>query len=139
MVVLRRLGALESVPAILALLDSRDPAVRDGAYRTVVGLTLADLPWSADADAKTRGEQAAALRAWWAANGEDLRLARRFEALRQRLERSEDADERLALRAELVELGPAIVPRIERILASRSYAFDWLLVRQELTGEAGVR
>ena len=38
-----------------------------------------------------------------------------------------------------VDLLVAIIPRIERILASRSYAFDWLLVRQELTGQAGVR
>jgi len=139
MVVLRRLGALDAVPALLALLEDRDPAIRDGAYRTVVALTLADLPWTAGAEAKTRAEQAAALRAWWDASGEELRVTRRFEALRQRLERAEDPEERASVRAELVSLGPAIVPRIERILAARSYAFDWLLVRQELTGEAGVR
>jgi hypothetical protein len=139
MVVLRRLGALDSVPALLALLEDPDATVGEGAYRTVVALTLADLPWTPGADAKTRGEQAAALRAWWDASGEELRLSRRFEALRQRLERAEDPEERAGVRAELVELGPAIVPRIERILAGRSYAFDWLLVRQELTGEAGVR
>lgn len=138
-VVLRRLGALEAVSALLGVLDDPDPKLRGAGYRAARDLTLGDLPFSPDGEAVQRTAQASAWRFWWDTHGDELRLTRRFEALRQRLERAEDPDERASLRAELVTLGPTIVSKIDRILAGGSYPFDWLLIRQALTGEAGVR
>jgi len=75
---------------------------------------------------------------WWELHRESLESRRRFESLRVKLERSESPEERSALRKVLIELGLEFIPYIDRVIAEESFAFDWILIRGELTGEVGI-
>lgn len=135
---LRRLGNLDAVPFLLGALDDEAAPIRAAAIQALRDLTRADLAFAPEGPAEDRASQAAAWRYWWDSNGEDLRRDRVFAELRGRLERAEDPVLRARVREDLVALGEGIVPRIDRIIAGGSYPFDWVLVRQELTGEAGI-
>ena len=138
-VALRRTGSMDAVPILLSTLEDPELAIRRAGARSLRFLTSESFPFDPEASVDERSASLAGWREWWETSGEELRVERTFERLKQRLDRAEDPEERAQLRADLVALGAVIVPRVERIVQGGSYAFDWILVRQALTGEVGIR
>ena len=136
--VLRRIRSLQAIPALLTLLADDSSKLRREAHLALIDLTRTSKPFTPDGSPEIRSQEVAVWMAWWELHRETLQSRRRFENLRVKLERSESPEERSSLRKLLVEMGLEIVPYIDRVIAEESFAFDWILIRGELTGEVGV-
>ncbi len=130
-----RIGSLDGVPALLEALASAQADVRDRAGRALELLTLHEERFDAKGSDSARADGAAAWRRWWEANEAELRFAREWARLRRALDAARDPAARTALRAEIIALGPRVLPKLEEIFAPGRFAFDWILVRDGLTGE----
>ncbi|MGE3164143.1 MAG: HEAT repeat domain-containing protein [Planctomycetota bacterium] len=132
---LQRWGAVEAVPAVTDQLEDPDPQLRLSAHRALENLTHERLPFSASGSPAERARGVELWRDYWRRVGANRLAERNWERLREALERATETDERARLRAEIVALGPWAVPRVEAILQSSQFAFDWVLIHQALTGE----
>ncbi len=135
---LRRIRDLRAVPALLTLLTDENPKLRREAHLALIDLTRTSKPFTPDGTPEIRSQEVAVWMEWWELHRESLESRRRFESLRVKLERSESPEERSALRKVLIELGLEVLPYIDRVIAEESFAFDWILIRGELTGEVGI-
>ncbi|MFQ5655248.1 MAG: hypothetical protein ACE5GW_11030, partial [Planctomycetota bacterium] len=130
-----RIGSLEGVSPLLDALASVRPEVRSSAHRGLEALLGAGLPFHPNAREETRAVEIVSWRAYWQREGDNLRIRRRWEGLRDALERGRDPAERARVRRAIAALGPAVLPEIEEIIESPSFAFDWLLVWEAITGK----
>lgn len=134
LVTIQRCGSLESVPVAIELLEDPDAQVRLSAHRALESLTHEKVSFSAASPPEERAVGVERWRSYWARVGADRLAARKWDQLRKQLDRATEEGERQRLRAEIIALGPWVLPHVQAILASSGYAFDWVLVHQALTG-----
>ena len=132
---LLKIGSLEAVPPLIDALSSRWVRVRHRAHAALELLTFTEIAFAAAAPATEREAAATRWREHWQLNGAKLELRQRWDRLRSALEAAVDPAEAERLREQIVALGEGALPEIEVILAGDSYAFDWILVREAMTGE----
>ncbi|MEM7166265.1 MAG: HEAT repeat domain-containing protein [Planctomycetota bacterium] len=129
---LERIGSLDAVPHLLDALRSPSVKVRARAHRALLALTL-------EPSTPSVTMEAGPLSAWWTARwherGSDLRARRQWDGLRQELEQAATPGDRARVRAAIVALGEWVLPKVDAILQRDSFLFDWILVREALTGE----
>lgn len=131
---LARRGDYESVPKLIVALGDPEEEVREVASPALRALTGEAIPFEASGTLEERGQQQARWQSWWDSTGAGKLVAIRFGRLRDRLERATDLRERSQIRAAVLALGPEILPHVEAVIASRSFAFDWLEIRNFLEG-----
>ncbi len=130
-----RIGSLEAVPELLKALESLHPEVRESAHRALQALTPGRIEYAAHAGAPRRAEGVARWQEYWLRNKLQLRFQLQWERLRMALNSTQDAGERMKLRERIIALGARVLPEVSRILARDEYAFDWILIREAITGE----
>lgn len=132
---LLQLGSVESVPVLLDALEASSSKVRARAHRALETLTLTRVEFDPVGAADVRERSVIRWRDVWSRNGKELIFREKWGRLRKELEKAADGRERARVRAAIVALGPICLPEVEAILAADSYAFDWVLIRESLTGE----
>ena len=109
--------------------------VRENAHRALKALTPGRADFASNASSEERESGVARWQEYWIGNEGVLRFRLDWDRLKIALESARAAEERQQLRGRIVALGRRVVPEIDRILARDQYAFDWLLIREAITGE----
>lgn len=131
---LTRLGSLESVPVLIETLSDKSEEIRRRSHRALELITHQRIPFMAEGSAEERAQGVSRWQSFWSESGEDLMRGRTWSRLRDALERAPSEDERARLRAEIVALGDWAEPRVREVLEGDRFAFDWILIHEQLTG-----
>ncbi|MEM7260358.1 MAG: hypothetical protein AAF488_00105 [Planctomycetota bacterium] len=132
---LERTGSLEPVPALIRLLGSKESTVSKRAHDTLVALTRHRTPYPDEATDARKVELVQRWEGYWSSHGPRLQTLHTFDQLRRQLDAATTPEARARLIDAIVALGSKVLPRVDEVLAQERFAFDWLVVRERLTGD----
>ncbi len=131
---LARRGEFESVPRLIVALGDPEAEVRAVAAPALRSLTGEAFLFDARGEPDQRAQQIVRWQGWWESTGKGKLIPIRFARLRDKLERSSDPEERARVREAVLALGPGVLAEVEAVIATASFAFDWVEIRNTLRG-----
>ncbi len=132
---LARIGSLDAVPGLIQAVAAGGPKVCRRAHDVLADLTAHRFGLGDKPNAEQRTNAASRWTGFWDTNGPRLIRFQTFDRLRRELDAATEGADRARLIEEIVALGDSILPRVDQVLANERFAFDWVVVRERLSGE----